>query len=135
MKNFIYYWLPVFVWAGVIFYFSSLARIPPIIMELIPKTYICHIIVYAILSILLLRASINSKNTTFRENAIYLTILIAILYGITDEIHQQFVPGRVFSHLDVIANSVGSVVILTKNFFVRGKLYLKRQLKTRSLPE
>ena len=132
MKNFVYYWLPVIIWAGIIFYFSSLPHIPQLIIEIMPETSIWHMIEYAILSILLLRAFINSKNSTFRENAIYLAILIAILYGITDEIHQHFVPGRVFTYFDIIANSVGSLVVLTKNFFDRGKLYLKHQLKTRS---
>ena len=131
MKNFVYYWLPVFVWASFIFYFSSLPEIPQPIIEIIPETLILHMIEYAIFSILLFRVFINSKNSTFRENAIHLTIIIAILYGVTDEIHQHFVPGRVFCYFDIIANSVGSAVVLTKNVFDRGKLYFKRQLKIR----
>jgi len=105
--------------------------IPQPIIEIVPDTLILHMIEYAILSILLFRAFINSKTPTFRENAIHLAIIVTILYGVTDEIHQHFVPGRVFSHLDVIANGVGSAVILTKNIFVRSKLYFKRQLKIR----
>jgi len=132
MKNFLYYWLPVYVYAGLIFYFSSLPEIPELILKITKETFILHIIEYAILSILLLRAFINSKNIIFREKAIYLAIIITILYGITDEIHQHFVPGRTFSLFDIIANGIGSIVILTKNVFVRGKLYFKRQLKTRS---
>ena len=128
MKNFLYYWLPVYVYAGVIFYFSSLPTIPPLIIEIYPETLIWHMIEYAIFSILLFRALINSKTTTFRENAIHLAIIISILYGVTDEIHQHFVPGRTSSLFDIIANSVGSTVILTKNIFDRGKLYFKRQL-------
>lgn len=131
MKKFLYYWLPVYVYAGLIFYFSSLPVIPSLIIEIYPETLVWHVIEYTILSILLFRAFINSKNITFRENAIHLAIIIAILYGVTDEIHQHFVPGRDFSHFDIIANSVGSIVILTKNVFIRGKLYFKRQLRTR----
>ncbi len=135
MKNFLYYWLPVYVYAGLIFYFSSLSTIPPLIIEIIPETLIWHMIEYAIFSILLFRAFINSKNTKFRENAIHLSIIIAILYGITDEIHQYFVPGRISSFFDIIANSLGSGIILTKNIFIRGKLYFKRQLRIHSSPE
>ena len=83
---------------------------------------------YAILSILLLRSFINSKNTTFKENAIHLAIIIAILYGVTDEIHQYFVPGRTFDILDIIANSVGSAFVLTRSIFIRSKLYFKHRL-------
>jgi VanZ family protein len=85
-------------------------------------------IVYAVLSILLLRAFNSSKNPTFKENAIYLAIIATILYGITDEIHQYFVPGRVFSHFDLLADSVGSFIVLTKIIFDRSKLHSKRQL-------
>ncbi len=131
MKNFLYYWLPVYVYAGLIFYFSSLPTIPPIIIKIMPKTFVLHMIEYAIFSILLFRAFINSKNNVFRGNAIHLAIIIAILYGISDEIHQYFVPGRIFDRFDIIANSIGSAVILTKNILVRGKLYFKRQLKIR----
>lgn len=127
MKKFLYYWLPIYVYAGLIFYFSSLP-IPSFIIEIYPETFVWHIIEYAILSILLFRALINSKNSSFRENAIYLSIIIAILYGITDEIHQYFVPGRVSSFFDIMANSLGSGIILIKNIFVRGKLYFRRQL-------
>ena len=130
MKNFLYYWLPVYVYAGLIFYLSSLPVIPELILQVTRDTLILHAIEYAVLSLLLFRAFINSK--TFRENAIHLAIIITILYGITDEIHQNFVPGRVFSGLDIIANSIGSLAILTKNVFIRGRLYFKRQLKIHS---
>jgi len=127
MKNFLYYWLPVFVYAGLIFYFSSFPEIPSIIIEIIPETLIWHMIEYAIFSILLFRAFINSKNTNFRKNAIYLAIAITIFYGITDEIHQYFVPERTISLFDVIGDSVGSFIILTKKVFDKHKLYFKRQ--------
>lgn len=131
MKKFFLYWLPVYVYAGVIFYLSSLSRIPPAIIEVQSNTFILHMIEYAILSILLFRAFINSKNTMFKEKAIHLAIIISILYGITDEIHQYFVPGRFTSVLDLLANSVGAGIVLTKNFFIRGGSYFKRQLRTR----
>jgi len=128
MKKFLYYWLPFYAYAVLIFYFSSLPTIPSIIIEIIPETLIWHMIEYAILSILLLRSFINSKNTTFKENAIHLAIIIAILYGVTDEIHQYFVPGRTFDILDIIANSVGSAFVLTRSIFIRSKLYFKHRL-------
>ena len=134
MKNFFYYWLPVLVYAGLIFYFSSLPTIPQPILEIIPETFILHMIEYAILSILLFRALINSNNV-LRNNVALLAITIATLYGITDEIHQLFVPGRVFSHFDIIANFIGSMFILTKNIIPKNKLNFKRQLRIRSSPE
>ena len=135
MKKFFYYWLPVYAYAGLIFYLSSRPYVPTEVAGVVLNASILHMIEYAILSILLFRAFIKSNKTTFRENAIHLAIIITILYGITDEIHQYFVPGRVFSYFDILANSVGSGVILTNNVFVKGKLYFKRQLRIRSSPE
>jgi len=44
-----------------------------------------------------------------RANALFLWAWgIASIYGITDEIHQYFVPGRVPALLDVVINSVGA---------------------------
>ncbi|MCL2456540.1 MAG: VanZ family protein [Defluviitaleaceae bacterium] len=35
---------------------------------------------------------------------------IASFYGVTDEIHQQFVPGRVMSFVDILINSCGALM-------------------------
>ncbi len=125
MKKFILYWLPVLVYASLIFYFSSLPEVPPVIIRIIPETLILHMIEYAILSILLFRTFINSNKDTLKNKAVILSILIATLYGITDEIHQIFVPGRVFSYLDMTVNFIGSMVVLTKYIFIKNKF--KRQ--------
>ena len=129
MKHFLYYWLPVLVYAGLIFYLSSLPTIPPLVIEIMPETLIWHVIEYAILGILLFRAFINSRNDILKNNAIFLAIMIASFYGITDEIHQLFVPGRIFSYLDMMVDFVGSNAILTKDIFIKGKIYFKRQSK------
>ena len=36
--------------------------------------------------------------------------IIASLYGVVDEIHQYFVPGRVFSVADMVLNASGALV-------------------------
>jgi len=119
MKKFFYYWLPVYVYAGLIFYFSSLPTIPEPITRIIPQTLILHVIEYFIFGILLFRALVNSENTALKNNAILLSIIISIFYGITDEIHQHFVPGRIFGFLDVIADSIGSSlgIIINLKFY------------------
>ena len=35
---------------------------------------------------------------------------MAVTYGVTDEFHQMFVPGRSFQVLDLEVNTLGSVV-------------------------
>ena len=124
MKNFLYYWLPVFLYAGLIFYFSSLSTIPSVIIKIISETLILHMIEYAILNILLFRALTNSKNNKLRNNTIFLSIIIATIYGVTDEFHQLFVPGRTFSILDVFVDFIGSLLGL----FVCLKFYKKNPI-------
>jgi len=67
-----------------------------------------HILEYSILGLLLL-GSFRSTKRSEKQVAI-LAVSIGILYGISDEIHQLFVPGRYCEFIDVMADSLGSVI-------------------------
>ena len=94
-------WLPVIVWAAVIFAFSS---VPSLSTQLGTWDTIlrklAHLAEYAILGALLCRA--------LRRPG--LAILAAILYAVSDEIHQTFVEGRVGAPLDVGIDALGAAV-------------------------
>lgn len=68
-----------------------------------------HFFAFLFLALFLLFAMIQGKTKKF--NLIILGIIISIAYGISDEIHQIFVPGRVFSLLDILTNSAGILFI------------------------
>ena len=91
-------WLPVFVWAAVIFAFSS---IPSLSSGLGTWDTVlrkgAHIAEYAILGALLYRA-------LGREA---LALAAGIAYAATDELHQRFVHGRHSSPVDVAIDAVG----------------------------
>jgi len=91
-------WLPVIVWAAVIFTFSS---IPSLNTGLGTWDTIlrkgAHMTEYAILGLLLLRA-------LGRE---FPALAVGIAYAITDELHQHFVRGRHASPIDVAIDTVG----------------------------
>jgi VanZ family protein len=40
---------------------------------------------------------------------ILIALFISVVYAVSDEIHQLFVPGRVFSIKDIIIDSLGSL--------------------------
>lgn len=40
-------------------------------------------------------------------------VLFAVLYGITDEVHQRFVPNRHFDLFDLLADGVGALLVQT----------------------
>ena len=74
---------------------------------------------YAILAFLFYRAFIYASNIKLKKNAFLLSILLSALYGITDEYHQLFVQGRVFSVYDILANTIGSCLILFRKTIKR----------------
>jgi VanZ family protein len=91
-------WLPVVLWAALIFTFSS---IPALSTGLGTWDTIlrkgAHITEYAILGALLLRA--------FEREAPALAAGIA--YAASDELHQHFVRGRHASPVDVAIDAIG----------------------------
>ena len=79
-----------------------------------------HMVLYFGFGILLYLTFFNSEKYSFKKYAAIFAIVVGILYGMTDEFHQSFVPGRVASTADLFANSIGltiaQVVILVLVF-------------------
>ena len=106
MRNFFRYWLPVLIWAGLIFLLSSIPHLESGLEQDFFLRKVAHILEYAILTFLLLRA-FGFKNS----KSIVLAAIIAFLYALSDEYHQTFVLGRKGRLEDVIIDSIG--IILT----------------------
>lgn len=71
-----------------------------------PVRKIAHFSEFAILGLL---AYINIKD--FKTNkAIIYSALLCLIYSISDEIHQIFVPGRACTLIDVLIDFCGSIV-------------------------
>jgi hypothetical protein len=66
-----------------------------------------HVVVYAILGALLWRA-MRAAGGCWRLVAV--VMVVALTYGLSDEIHQLYVPGRSFDLLDMIADGVGAAL-------------------------
>ncbi|MDP2401517.1 MAG: VanZ family protein, partial [Actinomycetota bacterium] len=81
-------WVPATLWAGAIFAVSSVpgSNLPPG-----PYAAPGHFVAYAILGTLIY---IALRPRHLRPAAVSLAIILASLYGATDELHQAFVPGR-----------------------------------------
>jgi VanZ family protein len=92
-------WLPVALWAGLIFGLSS---IPSLSTGLGTWDTVlrkgAHMAEYAVLAALLWRA-------LRREVA---ALLVAVAYAATDELHQTFVRGRHGSPVDVAVDGIGA---------------------------
>ena len=108
MNKFIKFWLPVILWAALIFFFSSEA-LPPA-SRIYWRDFVvkksAHVIEYAVFATLIFRAFINSGME--RKKAAIYTLVLAMLYGITDEFHQSFTPGREPRIRDWIFDTIGA---------------------------
>jgi VanZ family protein len=93
-------WLPVVLWAGVIFTLSAVPGLGTGLgtWDLVLRK-LAHMAEYAVLGALLLRA-------VRREP---LAVLLGSAYAVTDEIHQAFVAGRHASPLDWLIDTAGVI--------------------------
>ena len=100
------YWAPFLLALAVIFWLSSLPQVPA-------ARYfwdkLLHVAAYAGLGVLALRA-FHGGAAPLRPGATLLAGCAVILWGVSDEYHQSFVPGRDASALDVAADAVGVLV-------------------------
>ena len=102
-------WVPVAIWAGVIFFFSSIPDLKTGLEYDFVLRKIAHITEYFILTSLLYRAFRDS----FQMNPLRLCIypaLFSFLYAASDEIHQFFVLWRNCSMRDVLIDSIGIII-------------------------
>jgi len=67
-----------------------------------------HFFTYLVLGLLLINALRNSG--MFCNQSIILALVVCILYAVSDEIHQLFVPGRGCQVKDVIIDTAGAAV-------------------------
>ncbi|HJV16525.1 MAG TPA: VanZ family protein [Bacillales bacterium] len=65
-----------------------------------------HFFVYLVLGVLVY----NALKRSGRNRNILLAFMICVLYAISDEIHQMFVPGRGPGIKDVLIDSTGAIV-------------------------
>jgi len=70
-------------------------------------SYIYHFTAFSYLSLFLLITLTKGKPSRL---LIFLGILIAFAYSISDEIHQYFIPGRASAIKDIITNSIGIII-------------------------
>ena len=105
-------WLPVLVWAGVIFAFSS---VPSLDSGLGGWDFLlrkcAHMTEYAILAVLVLRASGSAA----------WALGITVAYAASDEVHQTFVRGRHGSPIDVAIDAAGALLGLGAYAWLRSR--------------
>ncbi len=106
-------YVPVLVWAGLIFFLSSRQTLPSpndeILNFLLKK--LAHMFVYGVLFLLINRAFMLTHHVSHK----YLTtasLILTMLYAGSDELHQAFVAGRTATFRDIGYDFMGAGIAL-----------------------
>ena len=106
-------WLVLLSFASVIFYLSSQSEPPrlpfPVFPGLDKIVHACEFGLFGLLVFWVVGCSLQTLSARSRG---IVSVVIAVLYGISDEIHQTFVPMRHGDPFDVLADAAGAVCAL-----------------------
>lgn len=69
-----------------------------------------HFFFYGVLALLALRAFTSAQWRRIGAATALGAIVFASVYGVVNEFHQRFVPGRSYEVADMIANAIGASV-------------------------
>jgi VanZ family protein len=99
----------VLAWAAVIFVLSSIpgTDFPKVPGEQMDK--LVHGVLYSTLGFLVTRG-LRGSTTLGRGTLVAVSTVLAILYGVSDEIHQLWTPRRSCDWHDVVADAVGGLL-------------------------
>jgi VanZ family protein len=99
-------WVPVVVYMAVIFAASQMTS-PPMPGGA-DKPW--HTVGYLGLAVVVVRAVAGGLPRRIGAGTMMTSMIIVVLYGVSDEVHQMFVPGRTAAIDDVLADTIGAVV-------------------------
>ncbi|UTR12116.1 VanZ family protein [Evansella sp. LMS18] len=142
-------WAAVILWMSLIFYLShqpadessELSRgVTEVVIETLEKVAPnaglnindfhniirknAHFFIYLILGVLVINA-MRRSNITLKRSAVT-ALLICILYAISDEVHQIFIPGRSGEVSDVIIDTAGASVGIGMYLLTRKIINLRK---------
>lgn len=127
VKRILNLWLPTIIWGLVIFFFSAFPteKTSEIFWQDFILKKLAHIVEYGIFAILIYR-SYKESGIEKSKAGIY-AVLSALIYGVSDEFHQSFTPGREPAFRDVIFDTIGAFLSIysLRNFLPKAPEKLK----------
>lgn len=106
--DFLKFWFPLLGYSAIIFFLSSLPA-KEITFTYSVSDKLLHVLEYSGLGFLCVRA-LMSRFSWPLMTLWKIAVLGCFIYGISDEIHQRFTPGRDASLLDLTADLAGSMI-------------------------
>jgi len=127
-RHALFYGGPVIAYGALIYYLSSLSRFPEEVPSFFAIDKVAHFFEYYIFGWLTCRWLTHSERFFFQRNFLLLSILLGVSYGLSDEWHQSFVPGRDASLWDAIFDAVGITVAAFTYRFIRKESRVFRRI-------
>lgn len=120
-------WAPVVAYMAVTFGLSSMSS-PPAPPHVSDKVE--HFFFYGGLALVTLRALAGSRLAGLTRAAALTACLVTSLYGVSDELHQWFVPNRSADPADWVADTLGGITAVSAA--MAGGIILRSRRATRA---
>jgi len=114
------YWLPSLILMGFIFYSSSRTSLVDSEVSAVAG----HFLGYAVLA-LTYGFALSGTTKLNRKQLLFVSIILAVLFGVSDELHQLYTPTRFSDINDVIVDSLGAS-LGSYGYFLWNKLLINR---------
>jgi VanZ family protein len=118
-------WAAAIAWMAFMFYLSAQSSLPSLYNRFEDLLSLAgHFVEYAVLALLLrlaIRGFFPAETASGASHAAYWAFVLAVAYGITDELHQHFVPGRHMDPLDLLMDAIGAAAALWVAGWVMGR--------------
>ena len=112
-------WITVFAWLAFIELLTSLpgSALPPLPPAPVRLDWVAHFSLYGMLGVLLARVGVLES---WSRRRLALTVVMISLFGVLDELHQLFIPGRSCEVGDWAMDTLGSAIGFTGLLWVAG---------------
>lgn len=123
---FLKYYFPTLLWAGIIFYFSSVPSLQYSLHNTSEEIVLrkgAHFVEFAILAFFLWRI-FYAGHKFYPRYAFFWALILAALYGASDEFHQTYVFGRTGKVIDAVYDA-GSALLMLEFLVVVAKRKLQ----------
>jgi VanZ family protein len=118
--SFFQFQLPLIAWGVFIFTASSIpSKNIPALGEHVDK--VIHFGIFGVLCWLAHVAFHHQSNFFLKRYALFVAIIFTVVFGMSDEFHQMFTPGRTADIFDLLADTVGGLVYAT--IYLRFRFY------------
>ncbi|MBN1212793.1 MAG: VanZ family protein [candidate division Zixibacteria bacterium] len=122
LRPFIYYHLPMMLYASAIITVSSIPRLQAPELKFIAVDKLAHFIEYAVFAFLTFRSFANISSNINLTAAYVLSSIFLIIFAALDEFYQSFIPGRYSDIGDVLVDILGALLVVTIFWMRRRRL-------------